>query len=524
MADTKISDMVLAAPLQLSDQVVVERGAAPPNLRASIAQIIAFAAGGGDVEGPAGATDSAIAVYDGATGKVIKNTSVTIGANGEIISADPAAKFALRGEETDIVISGVTFDLAGVIHNEDATTLNLGLHSHNDSGAFVGSVLEYARSRGTEGAETIVADNDILGRHDYLGHDGTDYVQAAEARVVIDGTPGPNNMPAEYVIATNPGGAAAIDRLWVKPDGHIEAGSGQVSLTDTVGNILLAALDPTGGVQDDIVFFDSGAWARGTITDVQVDLTTDVTGILPDANVADDLTIDGGTINDTPIGAITPSTGDFTTVDATGNIVAVGGIQGSGVVVAHDVIASIHIKDTDAVANEGFWQINSTGESLNIGALDDLLSPGDTLLSAGRSGTSITSVTLGGDDWDFPAIIVQGAFTTLGGEFASSTKRNVVTPGSNVITITDADKYLEMDDSTTALIDEIASSSTHGQCIYMTAKLLDTPIVQDAQLPATTGEVFINIGSSPVNLTYGRYNKWRYDAHLAAGAAWVQEY
>ncbi|QSH39715.1 tail fiber domain-containing protein [Candidatus Kaiserbacteria bacterium] len=59
----------------------------------------------------------------------------------------------------------------------------------------------------------------------------------------------------------------------------------------------------------------------GSVATSLIDLTADVTGVLPDANVADDLTITAGTIENTPIGAATPSTGVFTNATST-NLVA----------------------------------------------------------------------------------------------------------------------------------------------------------------------------------------------------------
>ena len=56
------------------------------------------------------------------------------------------------------------------------------------------------------------------------------------------------------------------------------------------------------------------------ITRNLIDLTSDVSGVLPDANVAADLTISGGTINNTTIGAGQASTGVFTTLEATTGI------------------------------------------------------------------------------------------------------------------------------------------------------------------------------------------------------------
>ena len=49
---------------------------------ATIQSIVSLATGSGDVTGPASSIDNSIAVYDGTTGKVIKNdTGVTIDAD-----------------------------------------------------------------------------------------------------------------------------------------------------------------------------------------------------------------------------------------------------------------------------------------------------------------------------------------------------------------------------------------------------------------------------------------------------------
>jgi hypothetical protein len=60
--------------------------------------------GSGDVVGPAGATDSAIAVFNGTTGKLIKNSTITVTAAGELVAtaaaalpADPGSGKAVNG-------------------------------------------------------------------------------------------------------------------------------------------------------------------------------------------------------------------------------------------------------------------------------------------------------------------------------------------------------------------------------------------------------------------------------------------
>jgi hypothetical protein len=59
-----------------------------------------------------------------------------------------------------------------------------------------------------------------------------------------------------------------------------------------------------------------------TITRNLIDLTADVTGTLPDANVANDLTISGGTVNNSVIGGSTPAAGTFTNLQSNALFVA----------------------------------------------------------------------------------------------------------------------------------------------------------------------------------------------------------
>ena len=82
------------------------------------------------------------------------------------------------------------------------------------------------------------------------------------------------------------------------------------SVTDAmVANNL--TIDATGNIAADAV--NSGTLGSGAVT-LAIGSFGLITGTLGDANVANALTIDGGTINNTPIGAITPSTGIFTNV------------------------------------------------------------------------------------------------------------------------------------------------------------------------------------------------------------------
>lgn len=90
--------------------------AVPPTEVASALDALA-AAGGGDVVGPASATDNAIVAYDGASGKLIKNTTVTVasGALAGVVSitddgVNPLELISLGGNNINLHTGHVVMD------------------------------------------------------------------------------------------------------------------------------------------------------------------------------------------------------------------------------------------------------------------------------------------------------------------------------------------------------------------------------------------------------------------------------
>jgi hypothetical protein len=84
---------------------------------------------------------------------------------------------------------------------------------------------------------------------------------------------------------------------------------------------------PVGGGDLNEADIDTEAELEAILTDVTNVFTNNDT--VPDGNVADDLTMLGGTVNNTPIGAATPSTGAFTTLMSpfySSNVVGAGGL------------------------------------------------------------------------------------------------------------------------------------------------------------------------------------------------------
>lgn len=167
-------------------------------------------------------------------------------------------------------------------------------------------------------------------------------------------------------------------------------------------NIALTSLSTAGAVLDDAIVFDGANWAPGTLATPTIDLTTDVTGILPDANMANDLTMVGGTIDNSPIGVTTPHSGAFTTLSSTGlttaaTLTSTGLATFSASMLSNSTSPGWVLFESDAGLDQKLWTIAANGEafSLSISSDDGLGgSPTgvDTVFTVQRSGTGASVV------------------------------------------------------------------------------------------------------------------------------------
>ena len=98
-----------------------------------------------------------------------------------------------------------------------------------------------AHARGTEGAPTILSDNDELGKIRFYAHDGTDFASnGAEIRADVDGTPGENDTPGRLVFSTTADGANTFtERMRIDS-------SGVVKLTQSGNNPRFGSLEASG--------------------------------------------------------------------------------------------------------------------------------------------------------------------------------------------------------------------------------------------------------------------------------------
>jgi hypothetical protein len=125
------------------------------------------------------------------TGGVVAVTDLTVGNTSRDVS------FTINGASIDGTISAEGLgaaDLGGIISHRHSATAGFGGH-------FIG-----LRSRGTHASPTVVSDGDSLGLFAFAGYDGTDYAQAAQINIQVDGTPGSNDMPGRILFLTSADG------------------------------------------------------------------------------------------------------------------------------------------------------------------------------------------------------------------------------------------------------------------------------------------------------------------------------
>ena len=85
----------------------------------------------------------------------------------------------------------------------------------------------FGKSRGTSnGSNTIVQNNDTLGRIRWMGADGSDMASAAaEINCIVNGTPGSNDMPGALIFSTTSDGAASTtERMRIDSAGNVGLG------------------------------------------------------------------------------------------------------------------------------------------------------------------------------------------------------------------------------------------------------------------------------------------------------------
>jgi len=220
----------------------------------NVVTLLAAASGAsGDVVGPASATDTAVALFDGTTGKLIKNSPVTIGTTGNTVisgtdnsnamlritqlgtgnallvedSSNPdASPFVvtadgrfIHGHTSALTIRSITFGNQ-FIGSDFSGSAPLSLRYSNDASP---TGYEFSKTRSTTpSGNAIVSSGDSVGTLIFSADDGTQYIQAAGITAAVDGTPGTNDMPGRLVFSTTADGASSpTERMRIDNAGRI---------------------------------------------------------------------------------------------------------------------------------------------------------------------------------------------------------------------------------------------------------------------------------------------------------------
>lgn len=244
MADTKISALTDGNPAQSGDEIPIARSGANYKITAgSIASL------GGDVDGPASATDNQIALFDSTTGKLIKGATTTgllKASSGVIAAATSGTDYAPATSGTNILkgsgSGGFSNASAGTDYQAPITLTTTGT---SGAATFVGNTLnipQYSSSGGTPGgSNTQIQFNNSgsFGGSANLIWDGTNVQIGATGALRLADTDSSN-----YVAFKSPG-TVASNVTWTLPS--TDGSNGQFLSTDGSGTLSWATGGGGGG-------------------------------------------------------------------------------------------------------------------------------------------------------------------------------------------------------------------------------------------------------------------------------------
>jgi len=148
------------------------------------------------------------------------------------------------------------------------------------SAATGNAVISQYTSSGTAASPTAVADGRGLGRNNWFGFDGTNYIEAAFIAANVDGTPGTNDMPGRIIFATTADGASSpTEQMRLTASGELRFNSGYGSVAAAYGCRAWVNFNGTGTV---------AIRASGNVSSITDhgagDYSVNFTNAMPDAN------------------------------------------------------------------------------------------------------------------------------------------------------------------------------------------------------------------------------------------------
>ena len=185
-----------------------------------------------DIAGITTSTTFVGALSGNVTGTASGNPTLSGGVDNRVVTSSSAT--TLTGESNvningGILIAGHT--VSTTVSNGEGPFLQVKGPDSRGGASFIrhsadaaGCGLYIGKSRNaTIGSNTIVQDDDELGRITFSGDDGTDiHTEAAKIVSAVDGTPGANDMPGRLMFYTTPDGAASpLERIRINSNGSV---------------------------------------------------------------------------------------------------------------------------------------------------------------------------------------------------------------------------------------------------------------------------------------------------------------
>ena len=121
-----------------------------------------------------------------------------------------------------VISPGLQLEAAGSLTSPNRIISVVNNFATNGDG---GGVLALCRSKGgTLTSNTLVTSGDQLGRFDFQGNDGTQFVSGAMIEAYVDGTSGADDMPGRLVFSTTADGASSpTERMRITQTGYLKA-------------------------------------------------------------------------------------------------------------------------------------------------------------------------------------------------------------------------------------------------------------------------------------------------------------
>ena len=142
-------------------------------------------------------------------------------------SANPdATPFAITANGHAIAGATSALTIASVVPQFQAHTTTLaegGFGGVDWGNTATGEVSWFAKSRGGSfNTQAAVQSGDGISDFRFYGSDGTQFIHAARMEVLVDGTPGTNDMPGRFVFSTTPDGATVpTEKMRIANDGTV---------------------------------------------------------------------------------------------------------------------------------------------------------------------------------------------------------------------------------------------------------------------------------------------------------------